>query len=60
MLLLNLFKDGYCVIGGNPAKIIKRPEQSKCHHFENKYKYNGFIRNDKFVDFKSKKLSKDI
>lgn len=51
------FKDGYCVIGGNPAKIIKRLDPSKCNHFDNKYKYNGFIRNNKFMDFKDRKLN---
>lgn len=51
------FEEGYCVIGGNPARVIKRLDKSKCHIFENKYRYNGFIRNDKFMGFKDRKLN---
>ncbi len=51
------FEEGYCVIGGNPARVIKRLDRSKCNIFENKYKYNGFIRSDKFMGFKDRKLN---
>lgn len=53
------FKDGYCVIGGNPAKLIKQFPQ-KSHHlfkkYEYKYKYHGYIPQRKFEVYRKKKL----
>lgn len=37
------FEDGYCVIGGNPAKIIKLLDRELCVEGTNKYKYKGYI-----------------
>ena len=42
------FSDGYCVIGGNPAKIINLLDKDKCIGYESQYKYNGYIPNHKF------------
>ena len=50
------FADGYCVIGGNPAKIIKLLDKEKCIGYESPYKYNGYIPNNKFKKFKQQKL----
>lgn len=50
------FKDGYCVIGGNPAKIIKLLDKDLCKGYESTYKYNGYIKNDRFEEFKRKNL----
>lgn len=36
------FPDGYCVIAGNPAKIIKEMNSDQCVEFENKFLYKGF------------------
>jgi acetyltransferase-like isoleucine patch superfamily enzyme len=53
------FPQGYCVIGGNPAQIIKQflPES---HHLFTRYThstpYNGYIRSDKFEAFRKKHL----
>ena len=53
------FLEGYCVIGGNPAKLIKKfPEESK-HLFEKydyPYKYHGYIPQHKFEAYRSKNL----
>jgi len=53
------FPEGYCVIGGNPAKLLKQfPEESK--HLFTRYShdvsYNGYIRSDKFEAYRKKKL----
>jgi acetyltransferase-like isoleucine patch superfamily enzyme len=51
------FPEGYCVIGGVPAKMIKPLEREKCIPFKNKIEYNGYIRKDKFSDYQKRKLS---
>ncbi len=53
------FKEGYCVIAGNPARVIKNLNQKDCvhYHIEKKSRYNGFIPNEKYSMFKSKNLN---
>jgi acetyltransferase-like isoleucine patch superfamily enzyme len=51
------FKEGYCVIGGNPAKVIRMLDRDQCKGYESPYKYNGYIANARFEDFKKKKLN---
>jgi acetyltransferase-like isoleucine patch superfamily enzyme len=52
------FKDGYCVVAGNPAKVIKLLEKEKCIGYQSIHKYNGYIPNSKFEKFKEKYLKK--
>lgn len=42
------FKEGYCVIAGNPAKIIKRLDSKKCIKYKNRIEYNGYIKSNDF------------
>lgn len=51
------FPDGYCVIGGNPAKLIKSLEKEKCVFHKSEYEYNGYIPATKFEDFRKKHLT---
>ena len=51
------FKDGYCVIAGNPARKIKELKKEECIHFENKFKYYGYIRVDKFKKYRENHLN---
>lgn len=51
------FKEGYCVIGGNPAKILKSINKDECVHHKSKIEYNGYIPNPKFNDFRKKFLN---
>lgn len=51
------FPDGYCVIAGNPAKVIKLLDRDKCIGYESPYKYNGYIPHHKFERFKREKLN---
>lgn len=46
------FEEGYCVIAGNPAKIIKKLKKEECIPFKNKNKYNGYIQHSKFDKYK--------
>lgn len=53
------FKDGYCVIGGNPAVLIKQFLPESHHLFEryrNEYEYVGFFRKEKFDKWRPKNL----
>lgn len=50
------FSDGFVVIGGNPAKIIKSIPESKVSKRENKYKYYGFIKASRFPSYARKRL----
>ena len=51
------FEDGYCVLGGVPAKIIKQLDKEQCIEFEYDYKYYGYIPKDKFASFSKDNLS---
>lgn len=51
------FTDGYCVIGGNPAKIIKEIDPEKVVEYENEYKYYGYIPAEKFKKFEMRNLN---
>jgi len=50
------FADGYCVIGGVPAKHIKYLDKNNCIPFKNKIEYNGYIKSDKFKSYRKKYL----
>jgi acetyltransferase-like isoleucine patch superfamily enzyme len=51
------FPNGYCVIAGNPAKIIKELDRSLCIQYKNEIEYNGYIRSDRFNKFKAEFLN---
>lgn len=50
------FPEGYCIIAGNPAKVIKKLDKNKCVKFEYEYKYHGYIPAEKFDNFRKRKL----
>jgi acetyltransferase-like isoleucine patch superfamily enzyme len=50
------FTEGYCVIGGVPAKVISFLDRQKCIPFHNKVEYRGYIRADRFEDYRRKFL----
>lgn len=56
------FPKGFCVVSGNPAKIIydysDNPDiMSKFLQYKNPHEYNGYIPNSKFNDFRKKNLN---
>ncbi len=51
------FEDGYCVLGGNPAKVIKELDRTKCVPHTSKNEYIGYIRKKDFEKFRKKHLS---
>lgn len=50
------FPEGYCVIAGNPARIIRQLDRHQCVEHQSVHRYNGFIRSDKFGAFRAKYL----
>ena len=56
-VVTNSFPEGYCIIGGTPAKIIRSLDRSQCIHFENQYKYYGYIKAEKFDRYRKRKLN---
>ncbi|MCP4171698.1 MAG: acyltransferase [Fuerstiella sp.] len=53
------FPDGYCVVAGNPARRIRDLDRAKCVTHECKVKYNGYIRSDRFAEYKREHLRID-
>lgn len=50
------FSDGYCVIGGNPAKLIKELDKEKFMPTKYEEEYYGFVPKAKFAKFAEKHL----
>lgn len=50
------FPDGYCVVGGIPAKVIKNLDKDKCVDFESQSQYHGYIPHETFESFRKKNL----
>ena len=48
------FPEGYCVIGGNPAKLIKHLDKEKCVSTSRSREYVGFIAREEFMQFAEK------
>lgn len=51
------FPEGFCVIGGNPARLIKEIDKEKCVFYKSDYEYNGYIKNSDFEAFRKKNLN---
>lgn len=55
------FSQGYCVIAGNPAKVIEdfsknENIKAKFLRYKNEKEYNGFIEVEKFEEYRKKNL----
>lgn len=51
------FPDGYCVIAGNPAKVIKNLDKEKFIPWHYEEEFYGFIPKDKFEKVRDKYIS---
>jgi hypothetical protein len=51
------FPDGYCVIGGTPAKILKILKKEKCVRHRSRMEYNGYIPHQDFEQFRENNLN---
>ena len=51
------FPDGYCVIGGNPARLIRKLDPVQCVRHRSRYEYNGFFPSKKFETYRKRELN---
>ena len=51
------FVDGYNVIAGSPARVMKRLDRDHCIKYKSKFEFNGYIPSRKFSDFRKRNLS---
>lgn len=52
------FPEGYCVIGGNPARIIKHLIKEECNRFTvGNCNYRGYIPEERFEQYRKKYLN---
>lgn len=51
------FPDGYCVVAGNPAKVIKKLDPSEVVLHKNETPYNGYIPHSQFSQFRKDNLN---
>ncbi|WP_330217632.1 acyltransferase [Endozoicomonas numazuensis] len=51
------FEEGYCVIGGNPARIIKKINPQECVRHKSEIEYNGYIHSSSYEDFRRTNLN---
>ena len=53
------FPDGFVVIGGNPAKVIRNITPEQCLRYELPDKYYGYLPENKFQKFRKDRLEID-
>jgi acetyltransferase-like isoleucine patch superfamily enzyme len=51
------FPEGNCIIAGNPAKLIRKLDPSKLVKIKYKHEYHGYIRKEKFEEYRKKNLN---
>lgn len=51
------FPDGYCVLAGNPARVVKTLDKDRIIKETAEIEYYGYIREDKFPHYMKKHLS---
>ena len=50
------YPEGYCIIGGNPAKVIKTITRKECIKHKSRYEYHGYILKNNFDEFRRTNL----
>ncbi len=51
------FPEGYCVIAGNPARVIRTLDPARCVEYRNEHEYHGYIRHADFPKFREDNLN---
>jgi acetyltransferase-like isoleucine patch superfamily enzyme len=51
------FPEGYCVIAGNPARLIRSLDKAKCVEYKSQFEYNGYISNNQFEAYRQRHLN---
>lgn len=50
------FPEGYCVLAGTPAQLIKKLDSAKCLRHRSPHEYHGFVPQTEFEAFRAKEL----
>lgn len=50
------FTEGYCIIGGSPAQVLKKIDLSQCIDYKNEFEYYGYIKKEKFDEYRKNNL----
>lgn len=50
------FIEGYCVLVGNPARILRRLDPATCPQHRSPHEYHGFIAKAEFAAFREREL----
>jgi acetyltransferase-like isoleucine patch superfamily enzyme len=50
------FPEGYVVLGGAPARVIKKINPEECIRFESEIKFNGYIKHESFEKYRKRHL----
>ncbi|UYO99169.1 hypothetical protein OF820_08785 [Oceanotoga sp. DSM 15011] len=51
------FEQGYCVLAGNPAKVVKKIDKEKCIDYDYSEERIGYIKFEKFEKYRKKHLN---
>ena len=51
------FPAGYCVIAGNPARVIRELDPENCKPYKNDVEYFGYIRSERFAEYRERNLN---
>ena len=50
------FAEGYCVIAGNPARMIRPLDRDRCIRHQSNHRYHGFVPDEDFARFRRERL----
>jgi carbonic anhydrase/acetyltransferase-like protein (isoleucine patch superfamily) len=55
-VLTKQFPEGYCVLAGNPARVVQQLDRAECVPFRNEHEYHGYIPASQFAEFRKRTL----
>ena len=51
------FPEGYCVVAGNPARVIRRLDPDQCVRSVSEHEYHGYVPKAEFEEFRRRNLN---
>jgi acetyltransferase-like isoleucine patch superfamily enzyme len=50
------FEEGYCVLAGNPARMVRKLDPAQCVRHHSAFEYNGYVKHTDFEAFRQRYL----